>query len=228
MAIQDAFSLQTALDSQSYAYKCWRNYYDYGNTMNISAEAIGKITQQWKGELDNWRAIATRDENAYDINDDDYAAAVERGKQNAKDKTGYNGGKSNMIARGVVDGVAGAAGVALVTPQIGKTVAKAGKALVKGVKSLFTKKTAEKVQEKVAEKTGEKTASKKVSASMYIAAAIAIATAASYQIKKPNKVQKQACDELQPQMTDADMQLEEAQGTMEDADEAVLELSEEW
>ena len=89
MAIQDSFNLSRAEGSQSYAYKCWYNYNYGGNTMKISSDDMNKITQSWSSELVNWRANAEEDENAYEIEDDDYNASVAEGRSNAQEKTGY-------------------------------------------------------------------------------------------------------------------------------------------
>ena len=86
MAIQDSFNLSKATTSQAYAYKCWYNYNYGGNTMKISSKDMGEITQTWNGELKNWRATASNDENAYEIEDDDYSTAKLSGKESAKDE----------------------------------------------------------------------------------------------------------------------------------------------
>ena len=112
MAIQDSFNLSKATTSQAYAYKCWYNYNYGGNTMKISAKDMGELTQTWSGELKNWRATASNDENAYEIDDDDFSTAKANGADSAKDKTGYSGGKGGMVARDMVDGLSAASGVA--------------------------------------------------------------------------------------------------------------------
>ena len=94
MAIQDSFNLSNAINSQSYAYKCWYNYNYGNNTMGISAKDMGEITQTWNSQLSNWRATALDDENAYEIEDDDFSTAKMNGKNQAKEATGYDGGKS--------------------------------------------------------------------------------------------------------------------------------------
>ena len=109
MAIQGSYNLDNALTSQSYAYKCWYNYNYGNNTMGISASDMGEITQTWSGELSNWRATASDDENAYEIEDDDFSKAYDSGKDTAKEKTGYEGGKSN--AGVAIDAGLGAAAV---------------------------------------------------------------------------------------------------------------------
>ena len=50
------FSLQKALASESYAQKCWQDYYYGGNTMKIDADSIEKINNNYKGIIQNWKA----------------------------------------------------------------------------------------------------------------------------------------------------------------------------
>ena len=116
MALQGSYSIDNALYSESYAYKCWYNYNYGGNTLGISAGDIGKITQTWNSELTNWQNVAMNDENAYEIDDDDYSRALDDGYKQAQDKTGYDGGKNGMGARSALDTITGATG------QIASTV----------------------------------------------------------------------------------------------------------
>ena len=215
MAIQDSFNLSQATTSQAYAYKCWYNYNYGGNTMKISAKDMGELTQTWNGELANWRATASNDENAYEIEDDDFSTAKNNGKNTVKNDTGYDGGKGGMIANGVVDGVA-AAGGAVAT---GAALAFGSGANV-GIKTALTGKAAEK-----AAGEGSKNTLKAAKLSAYIAAGIAIATAAKYRISKPNKDQKEACDELQNSMQNAKASLYSAQEDMSEYGDTIVDLS---
>lgn len=216
MAIQDSFNLSQATTSQAYAYKCWYNYNYGGNTMKISAKDMGELTQTWNGELANWRATASNDENAYEIEDDDFSTAKNNGKNTVKNDTGYDGGKGGMIANGVVDGVA-AAGGAVAT----------GAALALGSGANVAIKTAltGKVAEKAAEQAGAKSTLKAAKLSAIVAAGIAIATAAKYRISKPNKDQKEACDELQNSMQNAQASLYSVQEDMAEYGDAIVDLS---
>ena len=47
---------------------------------------MGELTQTWSGELKNWRATASNDENAYEIDDDDFSTSKANGADSAKDK----------------------------------------------------------------------------------------------------------------------------------------------
>ncbi len=82
------------------------------NTMGISASDMNEITQTWSGELSNWRATASNDENAYEIEDDDFSKAYNSGKSTVQDKTCYDGGKGGMVTRGVVDSATAVVGTA--------------------------------------------------------------------------------------------------------------------
>lgn len=156
MAIQDSFNLSQATSSQAYAYKCWYNYNYGGNTMNISSQDMSEITATWSGQLKNWKATATKDENKYEITDDNFNSAKEAGKETAQEKAGgFSGNKGGMVARGVVDGVAGVAGALGTT--VGKKVASnlAGKIAQKAMEKAATE-AATKAATKAAEKLGIK------------------------------------------------------------------------
>lgn len=216
MAISDSFSLSQATISSSYAYKCWYNYNYGGNTMGISEQDISKITNTWNSELTKWRKSAdnTKDENKYEIADDNFNTAKMNAKDVVKDKTGHNGKKGKIIANGIIDSGLSATGAvsSIVTFKSGSFLGKCNS----GIKNLFGEK---------ASKAGKSGNSAKGSA--YLAAAIAIAVAAKYRISKPNKTEKNACDELQNSMTDAQASLASAQGDMESYASEIEDLSDE-
>ena len=204
MAIQGSYNLDNALSSQAYAYKCWYNYNYGNNTMGISASDMNEITQTWSGELSNWRATASDDENAYEIEDDDFSTAYDNGKSQAQDKTGYEGGgKGKMATRSAVDVAAGAGSAVLSVAGngLGQSVAQIGATSCNATGS--------------------------TSASFVVAAPLALATATAYMVKKPNKEQKEACDELQNEMTNSQNALSAAQGDMQTYSDEVIELSDE-
>lgn len=264
MAIQDSFNLSNALNSQFYAYKCWYNYNYGNNTMGISARDMGEITQTWNSELKNWHATAMDDENAYEIEDDDFSTAKQNGRDQAEDKTGYDGKQGGQITRNVLTITSSAASfVATSAPTIGKAVGNAvnkvsakitGKAAAKEatkevakeaskeatqkVTNEVTKEAGEAVGKEAGQKAGEEAASqgaeqaskegsKKAGASAWVSAALAIATTSMYYIKKPNKEQKEACDDLQDEMVNSQNALYSAQEDMSDAGEEVTALSDE-
>ena len=213
MAIQDSFNLSKATTSQAYAYKCWYNYNYGGNTMKISSKDMGEITQTWNGELKNWRATASNDENAYEIEDDDYSTAKLNGKESAKDKTGYDGGKGGMIANSVGDfalSVAGAVTGKIVGNAVGRTLNSAGACVVNS-----------------GGQAAIQSSGKTVKLSDIATVVMASAVAAKYYIAKPNKEQKEACDELQNTMQDAKASLAAAQDDMTTAGDEIVDLSDE-
>ena len=254
MAIQDSFSLSNAVNSQSYAYKCWYNYNYGNNTMGISAKDMGEITQTWNSQLSNWRATALDDENAYEIEDDDFSTAKMNGKNQAKEAAGgYSGNTGGTVARGVVDGLVGTAGSLAMYTAAGKAVAnnlgtelggklveksaekvvgKAAKAAAKdaaetALKEGATKEAAKASGQAIGKAMGEESTKKatKEVGSWSIAAPLSLATAVAYRAKKPNKDAKEACDALQDEMNNATAALGDAQNEMSDMRDEIETLS---
>ena len=222
MAIQGSYNLDNALYSQAYAYKCWYNYNYGGNTLGISANDIGKITQTWKGELSNWQATAMDDENAYEIEDDDYSMALDDGYKLGQDKTGYDGGKNGMGARSGIDVGLGAAGAVVSSGVVNGALGGVSKAVTGGLAKTMGKLGAKEV--------GEKTVANATSAkegSWIVAAPLALAQGTAYLAKKPNKEQKEACDELQDEMVNSQAALSAAQSDMSTYNEEIVALSDE-
>lgn len=219
MAIQDSFNISNALNSQAYAYKCWYNYNYGNNTMGISAKDMGQITQTWSSQLDNWRAVALDDENAYEIEDDDFSRAKKSGRDNAEEKSGHDGSKGGMIANGVVDAACGAM-VVLGAENVVKGVGK--------VVGLVSKKAGEKIGNVFRENGAARTVGSKDAKLSDIATVIlASAVAAKYWIQKPNKDQKEACDALQDEMVNSQNALMAAQDDMTTAGDEVTALADE-
>lgn len=257
MAIQGSFNLHNALDSQSYAYKCWYNYNYGNNTMGISSRDMSEITQTWSGELSNWKATATDDENAYEIEDDDFSRAVNKGKDSGKEATGgYSGKTGGMWTRTAVDSAGAVAGAVMTTGPVvakavsnavkkvagkitGKAAAKeASKEVAKEATKEATKEASKEVGKEAAKEVGKeagkeaskeasKEGAKKAGASAWVSAGIAIATTATYLAKKPNKTQKEACDELQDEMTNAQNATMAAQTDMDAMGAELIDLSDE-
>ena len=75
------FSLQKALASESYAQKCWQDYYYGGNTMKIDADSIEKINNNYKGIIQNWKAEKSRLQHKVRA-----MAVVDRWKRGGKSK----------------------------------------------------------------------------------------------------------------------------------------------
>ena len=222
MAIQSSFNLSNALDSQAYAYKCWYNYNYGNNTMGISAQDMGEITQAWNSELNNWHATAMDDENAYEIEDDDFSTAKQNGENQAKDATGYDGKQGGQVTRTVVDAGLSVAGTA--ANVVGVKIA--GNAVAGVAKNAVTSSAARVGAEKGAE-AGTKTASKAGNVGWIVAAPLSLATGTAYTAKKPNKEQKEACDDLQDEMTNSQNALYSAQDEMSTAGDEITALSDE-
>ena len=67
----------------------------------------------------------------------------------------------------------------------------------------------------------------KILSTFLIAAPLSLGIGVAYTAKKPNKEQKEACDEMQNVMNDSQASLEETQAEMADADDAHVEMAEE-
>jgi hypothetical protein len=57
------------VNSETACRKAYLNYHCYGNSMNITAAEMGKITQAWSNRLSSWQATVANDENEYDGDD---------------------------------------------------------------------------------------------------------------------------------------------------------------
>ena len=204
MAIQDSFSLSNAVNSQSYAYKCWYNYNYGNNTMGISAKDMGEITQTWNSQLSNWRANALDDENAYEIEDEDFSTAKMNGKNQAKEATGYDGDKSYGS---VVN-----AGLSIAGATTGKVVGNGLAKMGLGFKDVTG-------GHKAVTDTG------KGKMSDIATVIMAAAVAAKYWVAKPNKDSKEACDALQDEMNNATAALGNSQNEMSDMRDEIETLS---
>ena len=208
------------INSEAYCRKAYLNYHCYGNTMGISAEDMGKITQAWSDRISSWQATVSSDENEYEFDDSEYARYKDEGKKAAEKATGYDGGKGGMVTRGVTDAALSAGG-AIAGVAVKGAFKCASKSIVKEGGKLVIKEGA---------KTGAKEGGKnalKGSASWSIAAPLALAVAALYMAQKPNKEQKEACDALQAEMTGAQATLTDTQSEMETMSEEIIALSDE-
>ena len=123
-----SINVTEALNKETYAYKCWYNY-NYGkNTLGISDADYSSIIGKWKDSISAWGEYA-KDTNDYEISDSELDDYRKKGKESAKDATGYaGGGKNKMTARAVGDAamVAGS----IVAPKVAGNV---GEKLASGV-----------------------------------------------------------------------------------------------
>ncbi len=214
------------INSEAYCRMAYLNYHCYGNTMGLTAEDMGKITQAWPDRISSWQATVADDENEYDFDDSDYANYKAEGKEAAQKATGHDGSKG--IGRGIVDATASAAGAVIST--VGTKVL--GKAAEQALNKIGTKLMG-KAAEKALEKTGAeavKGAGKKAlenCGSWSVAAPLALANATAYMAKKPNKDQVEACNELQTEMQSAQSTLADTQCEMESMSDEIITLSDE-
>lgn len=233
------------INSEAYCRKAYLNYHCYGNTMGISAEDMGRITQAWGDRVKSWQATVSSDENEYEFDDAEYARYRNEGEEAAKKATdGFDGKKGKTIARGVADATlaaAGAVGKIVTKKVVTKVATEAATKLVgqeltkeaaKGVVQKATAKATEKAAEEAAKKVTEETAKQAgknigKSAGCIVGCVVGAATAAAYWIKNPNKDEKVACDKLQGEMTGAQGALAEVQGEMECMSDEIISLSDE-
>ena len=217
MAI-DSFNLAQALNSQSYAFKCWNNYYYGNNTMGISSKDMGAITQTWNSELANWKAVALNDENAYDIPDDDFSKSYDDGKAAGQEATGYDGSKGGMIIRGSGDLLISGGTAALSVVPTGIQV---------GTKSVANAAAKAGGLAGDAAASAGKTLAKGSNASWIIGAPLNLLQGTLYMLQKPNKTQKEACDTLQDTMAESQAATIAAQEEMTSMGEEIMALSDE-
>ena len=195
------------LNSEAFCRKAYLNYHCQGNTMGLTNEDMGKITQAWKDKLSSWQKSVSNDENQYEFDDSEFENYKEKGKKAGEDATGYDGKQGGDYAATIGNAVAGAGGAAVSLCQHGLSAAK-------NVAVGITSK-------------GAKMSMKDTGWSAYVAAGLAIATALAYAIKKPNKESKEACDKLQGEMNNAQAETMAAQEEMASMGEELMSLSDE-
>lgn len=137
------------VNSEAYCRKAYLNYHCYGNTMGLTAEDMGKITQAWESRISSWQATVSSDENEYEFDDSEYANYKEQGKEAAQKATGHDGSKESWV-RVTGDFASGTAG-ALAGTAVGKGVAN-------NIAHKIVDKTTEEVAEKALESAGEEAA----------------------------------------------------------------------
>lgn len=220
------------INSEAACRKAYLNYHCYGNTMGISAKEMGEITQAWSDKLSSWQATVSSDENEYEFDDSDYSSYKENGEEAAKKTTDYDGKTGGQITRGIADLGAGVGGAVYNIATGGakslgnlKNITKLGKGtMTEGAKNAATTTTTTTIGTGKNAKTITET---KTKASVYVQAALAIATAGIYWASKPNKDAKEACDDLQTEMSGAQATLGETQSNMDDMADELTTLSDE-
>lgn len=227
------------INSESYCRRAYLNYHCYGNTMGITAEEMGQITQTWSSKISSWQNSVSSDETEYEFDDSDYSNYKAKGENSAKDATGYDGNNGGSVAHTVGDAASSITGAGITIA--GKVAAKtggglAGTSLAKAAGQQAAIKAGQggvgaggKVYLTEAGKAtaaeGTKQAGK--AAGFIIGCVMGAITAAAYWIKKPNKEEKEACDVLLTEMGTAQGTLSETQDDMANMANEIMELSDE-
>ena len=214
-----AINLQEALTSKAYAYKCYYNY-NNGNTMGITAEDYGRIIGKWGNEtVLEWQKYMAKDENAYELSDEEFDNAYDRGKDKAKDAAGYDGKTGGQIA-GAAGHAVGGLGVGILggAGQLSSTLRYS---VGSGINKIMPK-----AGEKLGEKFGEVAGIEKLSD--IVTVTLAAVVAATYWATQPNKEAVEALKVLnEEELPASQAALQDAQAAMDEAAEETMELAEE-
>jgi hypothetical protein len=61
------------IGSESWCRKAYLNYHCQGNTMGLTPNDMGEITNAWNNKLGSWQTSVSSDETEYDFDDSKYA-----------------------------------------------------------------------------------------------------------------------------------------------------------
>lgn len=124
------FDLNKALNSQDYAYACWKNYHN-GNTMRISNSDYKILEKEYQNLLKNWIEKAEEDKNEYEIDDEPSslnpkAQKIEKDqekhlKQIERNKIKSGGNILGGFAAGITGGISGIN--LMFAPTLGNSIA---------------------------------------------------------------------------------------------------------
>ena len=205
------------ITSEAWCRKAWTSYYYHNNSMNLTDFEIGQIEAAWSSYLNSWEVAVSDDENEYEIDGDsiEYEEFKNDGRNTASETVGHSGrtggDRWEVAAQGAVTGV--------VAVNNGICAAKNIKNLYNNVKSF---KSIWKTSN-----MGTKTGTIGDGKGIILTTIQNVATAFAYYIKKPNQEAKEACDNLQVEMTGAQSALGEAVNNMNDFAGEVMNLSDE-
>ena len=204
------------VNSEAFCRKAYLNYHCYGNTMGISAEDMGKITQAWSDRISSWQATVSSDENEYEFDDSEYARYKSEGKEAGIEVTkGDQSNTTGQIVRGTTDAtssVGGYVGATVGKKTVTKAVTESAKAAVqniaKGVGTEASKtilgKAVGKAAEQAAEKVGVKAAEEAAKKAAEEAAKKAAEKGAEEAAKKAaEEAAKKAAEEAAKKATEA-------------------------
>jgi len=203
----------------AYARNCYIDYKKNGSASGITEDDFQIIEDNWSRYFSTWDTyMNSQDENGYTIVDDDYDGAVQQGRNNAEDLSGYEndgwditgqvgenatalGTGGGMLAEGAITAGVFSKGLATATKE---GFEKGGKAAAEEAAGSFLKE-----------------------AGILIACAFDAVTAGLYWIFRPNKTEKEVVDVYAGAMDDQQAASEEAQDKVIDAGKVVKRSAEE-
>lgn len=216
------------INSEAACRKAYLNYHCYGNTMGITTKQMSEITARWESRLSSWQTTVSNDENQYEFDDSEFKDYKEQGKEAAKEATGFDGKKGRAQARGISDAVTAAGGAVVSYGLTNGALQGVSQGVGKAVGKTWGKVIGQKASNKGAAKAMEKgTTIKDAKASWVIGAPLAAAQAAAYLAKKPNQDEKNACDDMQTELTNAQGALAAEQENLQSMGEEIIALSDE-
>lgn len=201
--IGNNFDAERAAESQSYAYKCWYNYNYEKNTMRIPEFEINSIVKQYQSEISNWEANAAEDNNAYEIEDDDWTTASLEGEKVAEETAGHDGDRTKANVKSAVSNIATGATIVATGAHIASTASSF---------SLFGASGALKMG---------------FGCAPVIACPLALATGILYEALRPNKKEYQALMELEELLKIGQGNLHTSQLQLDSIDNEIVEQGEE-
>ena len=206
------------IGSEAWCRRAYLNYHCHGNSMGLTPQDMGEITQTWSNRLSSWQNSVSTDETEYDFDDSEYEVYKENGRVAAQEAAGHDGNQAGQAINVASDAALGTTGIVLNTIAH-KTANKIGEEIMGNV--------IDKTAVDAGKKFGTDTANKLGNAdyAFVITAPLALATATKYMATQPNKDEKEACDALQGEMTAAQDTLMGAQGDMETYGGEIEELS---
>ena len=188
--------------NQAKAEEMYLNYHCYGNTMNVSNEEMGYIVATYGDLIPDWQATIESDavEYDYDFDDSEFTTGKEKGVEEGKEATDDYDQTGDTAGTVVGTGVAvGAAATSVVASCI-----MVGAQVVNGT-----------------------TKAAKGRALTWVAAGLNAALAALYWIIRPNKDGKDACEQMNPLLDQAQTDLATEQSNMEQTEAEIQALEEE-
>ena len=214
--------------------KAWINIVN-GNSAGYTPAQIGAIKGAYSDQIADWTKYAKEvDATDYDLTDEELSNYIEDGKDAASEACGHDGSKPSFY-RTAADCVGGAGsaltsyagnfgvGDSLVqnsacnaaSKATGKVLGKASEATNDVVDAALT--AGDKAESKVTEAAGNK--------GWIISIPLAVATALSYVLKKPNQEEHKAAQELCAVMKGNQQALVDTQNEMAQISDEVEELS---